>query len=132
MQNANRLLMGIPGIQGLPSPQPLLGSPSVRYITSGGSRSLFRYDSVVICNSLERITLHLPFIDNLTDIPDDYYYSALSFSISVVQGAHRVVVSPGNNINRLLTSVEVEETATRYDFMSTPFGWLYTIHKSSI
>lgn len=118
-------------MQGNPGPV-LYSGANCRYITSGGSRSLFRCDSLVICNSLEKITLHLPFIELASELPDDCYYSALIFSFFVLEGAHRVVAANGNRINSLLSSVDIEDSATRYDFLSTPHGWIYTIHKSSV
>lgn len=133
MQNSGR--MGLPGVQGNSGPQSFCfqpTSPNVRYITSGGSRSLFRYDSVIICNSVEKITLQLPFIEFAPNMPDDYYYNAIFFSLFVLEGSHRVIAANGNRINSLITSVDVEENSTRYDFISTPNGWIYTIHKSSV
>ena len=135
MQNTFHAQLGPPGPQGNAGPIQLhpRGFANSRYIRSGGSRSLFRHDSIVICDSRERITLHLPAIDLYSELPDDCYYQALLFSVFVLEGSHRIVAANGNRINTLLSSVEIEDTSTRYDFLSNPQGdWLYTIHKSSV
>lgn len=126
---------GEPGLQGPVGPpgECLCNkdnqSLNARYISSGGKRSLHPRDGTVVIESNERVTLLLPNLVSGSSQSDDQYYLAYNVTIKCLSGTH-LVVSPDKKINGVATQVALDHGAAKYEFTSTPEGWLMLIFQS--
>jgi hypothetical protein len=102
---------------------------TTRYINAGGGRSLHPTETTVIIDTLERVSLTLPKIENSAEFPEDYYYYACEITIKSLGGCHRVI-STDMKINNLLSFVDLEDGAVKYEFTATPDGWCMLIFRS--
>lgn len=131
-----RGVKGEPGLQGPPGPPCVTCSCdhrpkpiSARYISSGGKRSLTANDNLVVLDSDERITLFLPIMETVHEFCEDQYYSPCQLTIKTLSGNHCVKTSNGK-INKHFTTLDLDHGAVKYEFTSTPDGWLMFIFKS--
>jgi len=121
---------GVQGVAGPPSLncacsyRPHVCNKLVRYITSGGSRTLTSTDTLIIVNSIKSCKLVLPeLVVPHVDSKDHYYYPVI-IQIMNEAGIHEVVAESGRSINEYYAKIVLDKRKV-HTFLSTPQGqWL--------
>lgn len=120
---------GVQGVQGLPSSECFLNHfPLIhqgRWIGEGGSRSLSPTDSIIIIDSEEKVSLHLPDLPERGSLAQDFLYTPVHYRIYIIQGFHSI--KSKTKINKILTSVDLDNS-TVFEFVSGPSCWYMTFY----
>lgn len=99
---------------------------SVRYITSGGKRSLRSDDSFVIVATSDKCTFLLPELEVKEVDCEDYHYYPIVIKVFIKDGMHELSTSAydGSKINNYIYTCELDKRLL-YTAVSTPTGeWI--------